>query len=66
MRTQDCAVLLYWLAMDTKSQCVSHTMSWEEQHMDFRSRVTTLMQDLLSLLGYPVILLTSLAHVKQL
>lgn len=48
-------MLLYWLAMDTQSQCVSHTMCWEELHMVSKSRVTTSMQDLLSLLGYPVL-----------
>ena len=58
---QDCAVLLYWLAMDTKSQCVSHTMCWEEQPMALKSRVTILMQDLLSLLGY----LVSSGHITS-
>ena len=52
---QDCVVLLCWLAMDTESQCVSHTMCWEEQPMALKPRVTILMQDLLSLLGCPVI-----------
>ncbi len=64
---QDCVVLLYWLVMDIESQCVNHTMCWEEQPMALKSRVTTLMQDLLSLRGCPVCPgHITMAHVKQL